>query len=340
MTVRPGPGEAERGHRPTRGDQRSSRVGARDTDSDSADYTWSASGRAKTGGADGQTRLAPGSGDEPGAAGAVRRPQARRGAATGTPGGDADRAPLPPVGRAWGPRSDHPGKATKQVYPLGGGRRSAAATRSRRRSCSARSASRPNGSARRPRARCQLSGVPGPQRPWSFRSGSGTWTAGSVPATRRRPAAYRTWPPGPGRPAGDARSGQVQATEGGHKGESSGLGRRRARARAGPRQLRGGCPPVRLRSVRPAARFAIGAGGARGSLVCPGVPRGSVQGARSNARTLDGDHESLPEGYYLDRRDPDVLTLRRPDGSVVALFAADGASEAEIREAAENDTGS
>lgn len=46
------------------------------------------------------------------------------------------------------------------------------------------------------------------------------------------------------------------------------------------------------------------------------------------------------EGYYLDRRDPDVIVLRRSDGSVVALFASDGAAFSEIRKAAENDIGS
>ncbi len=32
----------------------------------------------------------------------------------------------------------------------------------------------------------------------------------------------------------------------------------------------------------------------------------------------------IPEGYRLDRSDPDILTLRREDGSVVAHFSGRG----------------
>jgi hypothetical protein len=39
----------------------------------------------------------------------------------------------------------------------------------------------------------------------------------------------------------------------------------------------------------------------------------------------------LPPGYRLDRSDPDVWMLRRPEGWVVAYFSAQGA----IREAIE-----
>jgi len=45
----------------------------------------------------------------------------------------------------------------------------------------------------------------------------------------------------------------------------------------------------------------------------------------------------LPPGYVLDASDPDVLVLRRPDGSSVAAFSARGADPSELRRAAEED---
>ena len=47
----------------------------------------------------------------------------------------------------------------------------------------------------------------------------------------------------------------------------------------------------------------------------------------------------LPPGYDLDRSDPDVLFLRRWDGSSVAAFSARGATKAGIVEAVEDDSG-
>ena len=41
--------------------------------------------------------------------------------------------------------------------------------------------------------------------------------------------------------------------------------------------------------------------------------------------------------YYLDLSDPDVLILRRKDGSFVAAFSARGATEGGIIEAVEED---
>jgi hypothetical protein len=41
--------------------------------------------------------------------------------------------------------------------------------------------------------------------------------------------------------------------------------------------------------------------------------------------------------YYLDERDPDMLVLRRQDGSFAAAFSARGATREGIREAAEED---
>jgi hypothetical protein len=45
----------------------------------------------------------------------------------------------------------------------------------------------------------------------------------------------------------------------------------------------------------------------------------------------------LPPGYRLDRSDPDVWALCRPEGWVVAHFSARGATEETIEEAAWED---
>jgi hypothetical protein len=45
----------------------------------------------------------------------------------------------------------------------------------------------------------------------------------------------------------------------------------------------------------------------------------------------------LPPGYRLDRSDPDVWTLRRPEGWVVAHFSARGATNEAVEEAAWED---
>jgi hypothetical protein len=42
----------------------------------------------------------------------------------------------------------------------------------------------------------------------------------------------------------------------------------------------------------------------------------------------------LPPGYRLDRSDPDLWTLRRPEGWVVAYFSARGAINEAIEEIA------
>jgi hypothetical protein len=54
--------------------------------------------------------------------------------------------------------------------------------------------------------------------------------------------------------------------------------------------------------------------------------------------TLRPDGEPpLPPSYYLDRTDPEVLTLRRAKGAVVAHFSASGyVAEAVEREAWED----
>lgn len=45
----------------------------------------------------------------------------------------------------------------------------------------------------------------------------------------------------------------------------------------------------------------------------------------------------FPAGYYLDESDPDIITLRRGDGTFVAAFSAQGASREGIIEAAMQD---
>ena len=45
----------------------------------------------------------------------------------------------------------------------------------------------------------------------------------------------------------------------------------------------------------------------------------------------------LPPCYQLDRSDPDVWALRRPEGWVVAYFSARGATREDIEEAAWDD---
>ena len=47
----------------------------------------------------------------------------------------------------------------------------------------------------------------------------------------------------------------------------------------------------------------------------------------------------LPTGYRLDRSDPDVWTLRRPGGWMVAHFSARGVTREAIEEAAWEDHG-
>jgi len=61
-------------------------------------------------------------------------------------------------------------------------------------------------------------------------------------------------------------------------------------------------------------------------------------------RNLDhGDREAKVEedklisSYYVDVGDPDVLALRREDGSLVAAFSAQGATHAEIWSTARQD---
>jgi hypothetical protein len=45
----------------------------------------------------------------------------------------------------------------------------------------------------------------------------------------------------------------------------------------------------------------------------------------------------LPSGYVLDESDPDIVVLRRQDGSSVAAFSAQGAAKEGIVDAAKED---
>ncbi len=49
---------------------------------------------------------------------------------------------------------------------------------------------------------------------------------------------------------------------------------------------------------------------------------------------MQGLSLELPKGYYLER-DPDILTLRRPDGSVVGAFSAQGVAPEAVRRTVE-----
>jgi hypothetical protein len=52
------------------------------------------------------------------------------------------------------------------------------------------------------------------------------------------------------------------------------------------------------------------------------------------------DEQLLPKfDYYLDESDPDIVILRRQDGSFVAAFSARGATTEGILEAAKEDYG-
>ena len=62
-------------------------------------------------------------------------------------------------------------------------------------------------------------------------------------------------------------------------------------------------------------------------------------GASPGKHRPGGSASWLPPGYDLDRSDPDVLLLRRWDGSSVAAFSARGATKAGIAEAVEADSG-
>jgi hypothetical protein len=49
------------------------------------------------------------------------------------------------------------------------------------------------------------------------------------------------------------------------------------------------------------------------------------------------EEPELPSTYYLDESDPDILILRRQDGTFVAAFSSQGATKEGIVEAAMED---
>ena len=49
------------------------------------------------------------------------------------------------------------------------------------------------------------------------------------------------------------------------------------------------------------------------------------------------EEPKLPSTYYLDESDPDILMLRRQDGTFVAAFSSQGATTEGIVEAAMED---
>jgi hypothetical protein len=52
---------------------------------------------------------------------------------------------------------------------------------------------------------------------------------------------------------------------------------------------------------------------------------------------IGSEEPRLPPGYRLDRSDPDLWTLRRPEGWVVAHFSARGVTNETIEEIAWED---
>ena len=51
------------------------------------------------------------------------------------------------------------------------------------------------------------------------------------------------------------------------------------------------------------------------------------------------EEAGLPNAYYLDESDPDIVVLRRDDGTFVAAFSARGAMKDGLVEAAREDYG-
>ena len=59
--------------------------------------------------------------------------------------------------------------------------------------------------------------------------------------------------------------------------------------------------------------------------------------ARVRKAVIRSEEPRLLPGYRLDRSDPDLWTLRRPEGWVLAYFSARGAAKEAIEEAAWED---
>jgi hypothetical protein len=104
--------------------------------------------------------------------------------------------------------------------------------------------------------------------------------------------------------------------------------------------------PVPLRTMATAVFLAVGTALAAASpteLLLK--PDELSSGARSKPTPTKREHRDkdkregkLPKfDYYLDESDPDILILRRQDGSFVATFSAGGVSRESIVEAAKED---
>ena len=68
-----------------------------------------------------------------------------------------------------------------------------------------------------------------------------------------------------------------------------------------------------------------------------GKGRFALSDRRPEKEGSGAEGSGLPEHYYLDESDPDVLVLRRQDGTFVAAFSAQGATREGIVEAAKED---
>ena len=69
---------------------------------------------------------------------------------------------------------------------------------------------------------------------------------------------------------------------------------------------------------------------------------GSCVGSRGMAARVENEmprETGLPKHYRLDESDPDVVVLRRDDGTFVAAFSAWGATKEGLVEAAREDYG-
>ena len=58
---------------------------------------------------------------------------------------------------------------------------------------------------------------------------------------------------------------------------------------------------------------------------------------RGGEALTEPEEPHLPPGYWVDRSDPDVWALRRPEGWVAAYFSARGVTKEAIEKAAWED---
>ena len=67
------------------------------------------------------------------------------------------------------------------------------------------------------------------------------------------------------------------------------------------------------------------------------MPDTTHGGQQPEEVVVEMDEQRLPSSYYVDESDPDILVLRRHDGSFVAAFSAQAATKEGILEAAQED---